>query len=715
MNNFEDILKRHSIQIPIIQRDYAQGRQDKKVIEIRDIFLDTILDKLVNNDRLHLDFVYGSIKENIFIPLDGQQRLTTLFLLYLYFGKKEAKNIDFLQKFTYETRASSREFCQKLVRNEIDFSENDLVSNIENSQWFLAFWKNDPTIQSMLVMLDCIHKKFYQKHFFDKLKNITFEFFELEKFGLNDDLYIKMNARGKPLTEFENFKAKFEQFLGDKDEQIQLEFSRKIDNEWADFFWSYKDKNYLIDNAFMNYFYYITEMLYYKMTKDSKLLNEFTFQTIQSIYSDFDNITFLFKTLDNLTKIKNSFDILFSSNAYTYNKVALFDKDINLLESLINIGHKDRAFSIQKKFILFLLISYLVDFEINNNFKNFLRVTRNFIERIRNTKMRSLQYTPNFEYRELNKILDIFLRYIDKDIYSELLQNSDDWSHKEFTQEIQKAKLISSDVRFKTLLFELEDYKYLKGDIHNFISSDITLMQKYTKNLKKIFDHSDDSLIIRAMLTSGDCRFEKGGTVRVNNRYFFGKNGDWELFLTDVNLTKVTFFKDFILNFVRHGANLQQMVDDFLQQDNDNKTWTYYFVKYDVMLKNDDNLYNDNNFFAWYNDFDIEKMGGVHLGAYHINPYIRAVSIETNIDYACYNKGEDRSYLKVDNYIDNIFSYKRDWSIKISDKMTDEQINELINQFNLNLNDELYTLPVQVDENRIELMIKFIKHVESFI
>ena len=37
--------------------------------------------------------------------------------------------------------------------------------------------------------------------------------------GSGEDLYIKMNSRGKPLTPFENFKARFEQAIawaGDK-------------------------------------------------------------------------------------------------------------------------------------------------------------------------------------------------------------------------------------------------------------------------------------------------------------------------------------------------------------------------------------------------------------------------------------------------------------------------------------------------------------------
>ena len=622
MNNLKEILNKYDIRVPIIQRDYAQGREEEKVLEIRDTFLNSISDRLTDNNKLHLDFVYGSINDNIFIPLDGQQRLTTLFLLYWYFGKKEKKDINFLNKFTYETRASSREFCQKLVRNEMDFDSGSLVKNIENSTWFLAFWKNDPTIKSMLVMIDSIHKKFTGVNFFDRLENITFKFFELEKFGLNDDLYIKMNARGKPLTEFETFKARFEQFLGDKNESLKLEFSKNIDNKWTDFFWQYKDNKYLIDKAFMNYFNYITEMLYNKNKKDSKLFSKLDFKTIEIVYNDTDNIKFLFKSLNKLQDIADGFDMLFSKNEYQKGKIALFDKDINFLELVIKSGN----ISIQKKFILFMMIAYLIDNDINDNFKDFIRVVRNFIERIRNTQSRSLQYTANFEYKELNRILNLFLKYLNKDIYAELIIDNDDWGIKDFKHEIDKAKLISQNSLFKDILFKLEDYQYLKGDIHNFLDDDINKLKLYADNIKEIFDNKDDSLIIRAMIATGDSRYDKGRTAKVDNRYFFGKYESWEIFLTDSNSNKKSFFKHFIKKYNDNQNNFTTMIDNFLAtyiSIDKEKDWKYYFVKYKAILEKDSKLFKDSNFFAWYgNGFNIEKMGGIHLGAYHINPYI---------------------------------------------------------------------------------------------
>ena len=68
----------NGICIPRIQRDYAQGRPEVK--SIRDDFLSAIHGTIVNPDgHLSLDFIYGTRdKRGLFIPLDGQQRLTTL-------------------------------------------------------------------------------------------------------------------------------------------------------------------------------------------------------------------------------------------------------------------------------------------------------------------------------------------------------------------------------------------------------------------------------------------------------------------------------------------------------------------------------------------------------------------------------------------------------------------------------------------------------------
>ena len=80
-------LRPTKIIIPIIQRDYAQGRTNTNVNRVRKNFLDALY-KAVTAKSIILDFVYGDIDENgILTPLDGQQRLTTLFLLHWYAAK----------------------------------------------------------------------------------------------------------------------------------------------------------------------------------------------------------------------------------------------------------------------------------------------------------------------------------------------------------------------------------------------------------------------------------------------------------------------------------------------------------------------------------------------------------------------------------------------------------------------------------------------------
>lgn len=82
---FWNFLKENEIEIPIIQRDYAQGRLGKEYL--RQGFLSNLkdaLDEKNNEAELKLDFVYGSVENDILQPLDGQQRLTTLWLLHWY-------------------------------------------------------------------------------------------------------------------------------------------------------------------------------------------------------------------------------------------------------------------------------------------------------------------------------------------------------------------------------------------------------------------------------------------------------------------------------------------------------------------------------------------------------------------------------------------------------------------------------------------------------
>ena len=287
---YKGLLQRHErIRVPMIQRDYAQGRPEEA--EVREEFLSALreaLQKPADDPTLpmNLDFIYGSVEgdeETRFLPLDGQQRLTTLFLLHWYLAWKDDQwevfeqifQVDGKARFAYSVRPSSNEFFDELVSFQPSVATNDiddLTQLITDQPWYFRNWRLDPTIQAVLCMTEAIHNKFkLLSGLFDRLVDedkpaITFQLLDLENFGLSDDLYIKMNARGKPLTAFETFKARYELELKTLVEDTTFKlggqhfnaseyFARRMDTTWADLFWKLRDEaNDLYDDAVMNVF-----------------------------------------------------------------------------------------------------------------------------------------------------------------------------------------------------------------------------------------------------------------------------------------------------------------------------------------------------------------------------------------------------------------------------------------------------------------------------
>ena len=159
-NTLYNILRKQRIEIPIIQRDYAQGREDK--VYLRERLLGKMIKALQSksdNEALSLDFVYGTNEHGATWPLDGQQRLTTLWLLHWYLAVRTnnlATAKEWLSNFTYETRTTSRDFCKSLCELDAEaFNQSGmkLVDFIKNQTWFYSKYKLDPTIQGMLRTL----------------------------------------------------------------------------------------------------------------------------------------------------------------------------------------------------------------------------------------------------------------------------------------------------------------------------------------------------------------------------------------------------------------------------------------------------------------------------------------------------------------------------------------------------------------------------------
>ena len=301
--------------IPKIQRDYAEGRKSEAIERKRYSLLNDMLDVVYGiKEHLSFDFVYGYIMsgnkivagndwQNLqaypnvtFKPLDGQQRLTTLFLLYWLFGRDaDLRDQNGHSLLIYETRDTSEEFCHWLVKQDagtiiskwksevkhikkhnksneskwktekgtrgvVDPIENRLrfplasvpslftymQSSLSSFKWD---WHDDPNIHSMITVIEYAVKIINERSLiYDdginqnaNLDNITFMLLD-NLVCDGDQLFEKMNARGKALTSYEILKSSLEeemeqQGLPKSDVSFVNSWQNAMDGDWIDYCW----------------------------------------------------------------------------------------------------------------------------------------------------------------------------------------------------------------------------------------------------------------------------------------------------------------------------------------------------------------------------------------------------------------------------------------------------------------------------------------------
>ncbi|WP_269222483.1 DUF262 domain-containing protein [Flavobacterium sp. IMCC34518] len=504
------------IEIPIIQRDYAQGRNDEKTKKIRNSFLSSIIETLESeNNSLELDFVYGNIEGNILQPLDGQQRLTTLFLLHWYLSLATdnlAKNKSTLLKFTYETRISSREFCNELVKKGDDLGEGEKLSErISDSKWFFLSWKKDPTIKAMLTMLDAIEEKLKDKKqenlmlflhkFISETPPVTFHFKELKDIGLTDDLYIKMNARGVPLTDFENFKARFEKHIEENkwqsnDLKPTEKFSHKVDTIWTDLFWKHRGNDNLIDNEFIKFISGIAITNYAKNkeiienendiqeTKKSlhekgksssvdAINSEIIERRIQQLFNNPNEVNpkdfptkkafdYLTSCLDIYSKNNNDEITSFNLPLWDYCKKGIVEinSDTKVENNLFVEFVKNSETTYKQRVLFFSQTLYLLNSKEFNHefFSEWMRVIRNIVQN------ETIDSASRF-IRAINLTNELSQGV--ENIYKYLVENKieSDFAKTETIEEVLKSSIITNFSNDKTSIFAIEDSNFFKGKI----------------------------------------------------------------------------------------------------------------------------------------------------------------------------------------------------------------------------------------------------------
>ena len=506
------------IVIPIIQRAYTQGGRgnDPDIEEKGSAFLKYLVDALcsANNEKIELDFVYGTVEDNKLLPLDGQQRLTTLFLLHWYIAQKENRLTDDvkikLKKFSYETRPSSRYFCRKLCDFQALTDNNIPLSQvIENEHWFVLSWKNDPSVLSMLGMIDKIQKNLsgFNEPLWNKIilppeeAPITFFYTPLEAFNLTDELYIKMNARGKELTPFEKFKASIEKKIDfekwDDDKPLNDKFGVKIDNEWTNLFWQFRSKNKAIDR-YMLRFFAAGLVNHYAGDDENKARWSYDNPEIAAPENiDKDSYSYLYETVNLFVNAREAFkdDLTINTADFWWGDKRAELKTFGDFFSLF-IAYKDVNLMTWQQRILFY--AFTVYLKNNSRFdaeklSDWLRFTRNII-----TNVPIDSYAPFVSAK--NRITEF--AKASSDIYSHLVsaKSAGGFALEQIKEEIQKAKIYKASPNAAAIIRKMENCNFCRGRIGFLLNcldiNDVVLdISHLEKMCGVIYEHLNDDNI----------------------------------------------------------------------------------------------------------------------------------------------------------------------------------------------------------------------------
>lgn len=640
-----------AVEIPLIQRDYAQGRVTDKVKDIRSAFLGAIRDAIVSDQHLSLDFVYGAVtKQGVFRPLDGQQRLSTLFLLHWYLANRtgQADPTAPWGRFSYDTRPSARRFCELLMKSPSPQGEEweRLSEWLTDQPWYQYVWKQDQTIASMLVMLEAIHSLFGDvdaslawTRLTDPLEPaVSFYLLPIDEIGDGDELYIKMNSRGKPLTDFENFKARFEQALQPSERASTI--AQKLDGPWADVLWPYHGDDQIVDDEFLRYIEFLVDIGEWRAGSPTE--GPLHTRATQLLGGDGDHssaaLDFFEHAFDTWVRIDIAayFEQLFrrpdQAPEHGDLRPALFTPDwlagVNLFEMCCHNygsmrGQRVRAFSLGLSILLYAVLIHRL--EQTEDFPPRLRMLRNLVEASEN------------EIR-VDRMPD-HLAEVEALIRSGDVKAIKSFNQAQVADEVHKAAFLSQHPPATPALALLEDHRLLRGTLTALELEPATIASR-AKAFQGVFQENTHwPTLTGALLACGDY-FRR----RDVDRFLFGSpstESSWRTLLTgpaQTPLDQVRAPLGRLLDSVaEHPGPLadayQQIITPWLEarERDGHFDWRYHLVKYPAMREGTSGIYATASYELGY---DLCALKRSQLNSNYRDPYLLAIYGSLGIDSA---------------------------------------------------------------------------------
>jgi uncharacterized protein with ParB-like and HNH nuclease domain len=235
-----------------INKNYEKKKNHQLEIKINGIIeendsVNQFLTKEYERLKYHqkLGFIYAYHDRDYagkFFLIDGQQRLTTLFLILLFLYKELDKTDLFrllyfnnqIPKVNYKVREQSNDFLKLMIECELRGK-----SYLESEQFYKTEYLKDMTISHLITNYNHIKSQIGQiknkEGFLEYLEDfVEVNYFDTHLSEQGEQLYIYMNSRGEQLSFQEIVRAELMQKISDPLKKIILGNEWE---KWQNFFW----------------------------------------------------------------------------------------------------------------------------------------------------------------------------------------------------------------------------------------------------------------------------------------------------------------------------------------------------------------------------------------------------------------------------------------------------------------------------------------------